>query len=171
MIFIKKVKREHLYSQRQIMRLNSECFPEDNRDLETQKKWLLSNAGPRNNYYVAFNDEKQTIGYILWKENGGFREEAILELEQIGVTETYRNQGVASKLIQVSLKDYIKTILEPQERTLKLVTLTTGVENEAQRLYKKVLGAEQVATLPDYYDGDELIMFARKDTIEKKLNF
>jgi ribosomal protein S18 acetylase RimI-like enzyme len=142
--------------------LHRECFPRDSKDTEESLTWLKSNfnASPRFQYYVAKQEEK-IVGYILWIELGGFREEAVLELEQIGVSSDHRGKGVGTFLIKESLKDYKKRILGPQGRKLKLIKITTGTENEAQGLYKKTLGAEPECIMKDFFSSDELIMLAR----------
>ena len=39
--------------------------------------------------------------------------------------------------------------------------VTTRADNAAQRLYKRVLGAEVEATITNLYSADEVIMIAR----------
>tara|TARA_Y100000310_G_C20568498_1_gene756785 strand:- start:49 stop:564 length:516 start_codon:yes stop_codon:yes gene_type:complete len=150
--------------------LHRECFSNDSKDTEDSLIWLRSNynASPRFQYYVA-KQEGEIIGYILWMELGGLREEAVLELEQIGVSSSHREQGVGTFLIQESLREYTKRVLDPQGRKLKLVKITTGTENEAQGLYKKALGAESECVIKDFFSSDELIMIARSKQIQERL--
>ena len=44
---------------------------------------------------------------------------------------------------------------------MKAVEVTTGVENQAQNLYKKTLGAKVECIVKDFFRGDEAIMIAR----------
>jgi ribosomal protein S18 acetylase RimI-like enzyme len=143
-------------------RINNECFPEDNSTLGDALMWVETNwrAFPRASYFVLLNEKGQIGGYILWLERGGFREKAVLELEQIAVTTSWRGQGCAKMLIRDSLS-CLKGRLASQGRSLKLVEVTTSKENEAQLLYQSTLGAAPEAVLRDLFGGDEVIMIAR----------
>ena len=145
-----------------VAELNKECFPEDNSTLEDAQKWVGANlrAAPRTSYFVLEDEQRQVIGYILWLEKGGFRKEAVLELEQIGVSGSLRGQGGGKLLIRESL-DTLKVRLLSEERSLHLVEVTTAADSEAQRLYRDTLGAEVEATIRDLFLGDEVIMVAR----------
>lgn len=124
-------------------------------------RWMRCNLSsfPRMQYFVAVFQRK-IVGYILWVEKGGFRAESVWELEQIAVAEEFRNWGIGCKLIQNS-RAMLEQYLLLQKRGLKLVEITTGANNAAQRLYEKALGAKVVATIPNLFRGDEVIMIAR----------
>ena len=128
------------------------------------KIWVLCNykAFPRMQYYVL-TLEGQIIGYILWLEKGGFRDEAVIELEQIVIEKEHRHNGFATMLIVESLEK-IKKYIKVRGSTLKSLEVTTGIENEAQKLYEKALGAKVEATIKDLFRGDEVIMIARFPT-------
>ena len=145
-----------------VSQLNRECFPKDNSTLSDAREWISASwrAAPRTSYFVLEDEQGQVIGYILWLEKGGFRKEAVLELEQIGVTSAWRGRGGATLLIKESLKE-IGRLLAAKGRSLKLVEVTTAASNEAQRLYSSALGAVVAATISDLYAGDEVIMVAR----------
>ena len=100
------------------------------------------------------------LGYIVWTERGGFRSEAVWELEQIAVLAGYRNQRIGTTLILDSL-EHIRAHTARRKATLKLVMVTTGVSNRASRLYQKALGAVKEAVVRDLYSEDEQIMVAR----------
>ncbi len=137
-----------------------DCF-KGMRDPKDVGKWITCNfkAYPRMQYFVADADGK-VVGYILWVEKGGFRKEAVLELEQIGVLSDYRGKGIGSKLVVKSLEE-LKRYLNERGSRLKLVEVTTGTSNQAQRLYSKTLNAKPECVIRDLYRGDELIMIAR----------
>ncbi len=137
-----------------------DCF-KGMKDPEIVEKWIKCNfnAYPRMQYFVAEMD-RRVVGYILWVEKGGFREEAVLELEQIGVLSGYRGQGIGSKLIMESLGE-MKRYLKERGSKLKLVEVTTGTSNQAQKLYIKTLKAKPECLIKDLFRGDELIMIAR----------
>tara|TARA_Y100000310_G_scaffold337876_1_gene426085 strand:- start:3906 stop:4136 length:231 start_codon:yes stop_codon:yes gene_type:complete len=70
-------------------------------------------------------------------------------------------------LIQASLPDFIERIVS-DFRELGKVVVTTGAENRAQELYRNVLGAEVVGTLPELYSGDEVVMYASREQLEER---
>jgi ribosomal protein S18 acetylase RimI-like enzyme len=146
-----------------ITRIASLCFS-GMRDIKKARKWIGCNfaAFPRLQYYVA-KQGRDLFGYILWLEKGGFREQAVLELEQIAVHPEFRGKGIGSRLIADSLAE-IKASLQKRGSLLKLVEVTTGTENPVQRLYKKTLDAKVEAVIKDFFRGDEAIMIARPNS-------
>ena len=123
--------------------------------------WVTGNARcfPRMQYFVAELDG-EILGYVLWMEKGGYRDESVWELEQIAVKGGFKDKGIGTLLIKESLR-HIRKYLAARGSWLKIVEVTTGTENEAQRLYRKTLGAEVEATVKDLFRGDEVIMIAR----------
>ena len=51
--------------------------------------------------------------------------------------------------------------VEVRGAVLKAVEVTTGVENQAQKLYEKTLGAKIECVVKDLFRGDEVIMVGR----------
>jgi ribosomal protein S18 acetylase RimI-like enzyme len=144
-----------------IAEIGSEAFrglrpPERGRD------WVRAcwRAAPRLRYWVA-EKSGRIEGYILWMEKGGFREEAVVELEQIAVRRSNRGQGIGSILVKVSLRD-LEEGLRTRGSRLKLVEVTTGTDQGAVEFYRRNLGAEIAATIPDFFHGDEVILVARR---------
>ena len=90
-----------------------------------------------------------------------FRAQAVVELAQIAVAAEHRRQGIAEALIRRSLAEVEKE-LTARSATLKAVFVSTRSDNGAQKLYRKALGAEVVATISSLYSGDEVLMVARK---------
>jgi ribosomal protein S18 acetylase RimI-like enzyme len=125
------------------------------------REWISCNAKafPRSRIYVALLDA-MPCGYVLWTEKSGFREAVVLELEQIAVAEAFRKRGVGEALIARSLPD-VAAQLAKRGASLKAVIVSTRADNAAQRLYRKVLGAEVEATLRSLYSADEVLMVAR----------
>jgi len=156
-IKIRRAKKEDIPS---LIDVYLDCF-HGMKDPKIVEKWFECNfnAYPRMQYFVAeLNGE--VVGYILWIEKGGFREEAVWELEQIGVLSNHRGKGIGTKLISESLKD-IKKQLSERGSKLKLVEITTGTHQKAQRLYEKTLGAKPECIIRNLFRGDEVIMIAR----------
>lgn len=143
----------------QVVRIASQCFS-GMKDIKKARLWINCNfkAFPRARYFVA-KDGPRIIGYILWLEKGGFRKEAVLELEQIAVEQASQGRGVATKMIKDSLA-IVRKDLKKRGSSLKLVEATAGTDNKAQELYKKTLGARPVCVIKNLFRGDEVIMIS-----------
>jgi ribosomal protein S18 acetylase RimI-like enzyme len=125
------------------------------------REWIACNARayPRMRFYVAKLDSV-VRGFILWTEKSGFREGVVLELEQIVVAAAYRKRGIGEALVVQSLP-YVVKELAVRSATLKAVIVSTRADNDAQRLYRKTLGAEIEAKVQSLYSADEVLMVAR----------
>jgi len=156
-IKINRIKKKDIPA---IAKVASVCFS-GMKDFKKAKKWINCNfkAFPRTQYFVAKYNEL-VVGYILWMEKGGFRKKAVMELEQIAVLPDFQNKEIGSKMIKESLKE-IKKYLKKRKAKLKLIEISTGTANKAQRLYKKTLNAKVEAIIKDLFRGDEVIMIAR----------
>ncbi len=143
-----------------IATIGSESFS-GMRPLPTAERWVRAcwAARPRMRYWVAAR-EGAPVAYILWMEKGGFRAEAVVELEQIAVRPTLRGQGVGGELIRRSLAELTRAI-EGEGRRVKTIEVTTGSEQGAIEFYRRTLGAEVVAKIPGLFRGDEYILIAR----------
>lgn len=133
------------------------------KDIKKARKWVSCNflSFPRTQYFIA-ELKKETIGYILWSEKGGFRQEAVFELDQIAVAEKFRGKGVGTSLISKSLLE-IKKYLKKRKSKLKMILVSVRRENPtAQALYKKTLGAKVECIIKDYLRGDEALMISRQ---------
>ncbi|MDP3560970.1 MAG: GNAT family N-acetyltransferase [Legionellaceae bacterium] len=124
-------------------------------------QWVSCNFGafPRIMMFVARDEKDKVIGYIQWIYKSGFRNEAVIELEQIAVTKEQQGKGIGSKLIQESLSS-VNAFLSDNNARLKAVLISTRTDNKAQALYKNVLGAETISIIKDLYSHDEVIMIA-----------
>ncbi len=149
----------HIEDTHQVASIHEELFQ---RQCES-KKWISCNfaAYPRIMMFVARDKQDKVIGYIQWIHKSGFRNEAVIELEQIAVIKVNQNQGVATKLIQQSLAD-IQLYLKDKGARLKSILVSTRIDNKAQELYKKTLGAEVISVVKDLYSADEVIMIANQ---------
>lgn len=126
------------------------------------RKWVKCNfnAYPRIMMFAAENGDGHIVGYIQWIQKSGFREEAVIELEQIAVLPDFQDKGVGTKLINESLSN-IKGYLNDQGSLLKAIIVTTRSDNKVQSLYKKVLNAYVAGTIKNLYSHDEVIMLVR----------
>jgi len=138
------------------------CFPQDNRTRELTEAWHRGglSAFPKVQYFVAERDG-HIVGYASWSFIGGFHA-GVVELEQLGVHDDHQGQGIGTALIQQSLPLVQAWLQQNVGRTLHAIKVDTATSNEAQRLYRKTLGAEVEAVLKDYLHGDdEVIMLKR----------
>jgi len=132
--------------------------------------WVLCKilSYPVANYFVAACGD-EVGGYILWTEHGGFRQEAVVELEQIAVNPNLQGNGIGLQLILQSfwlLKEYF----ESRGSVIKVVMVTTNAKNEAQKLYIKAfeqLGffVSQKLVVLDMYRDDELMLVFKKPVV------
>ena len=104
--------------------------------------------------------EGTIVGYIIWGQKSGFRPRVVLELEQIAIHPTVQGKGLGQKLIEQSL-ELVKSQLAKRDATLKHILVSTRADNAAQKLYRRVLGAEVEATLTNLFSADEVYMVAR----------
>ncbi|MDG6969847.1 MAG: GNAT family N-acetyltransferase [Nitrososphaerota archaeon] len=133
------------------------------RPLECGMRWVEAcfAAHPRMEYWVAeMGTESTAAGYILWLEKGGFRKDAVLELEQIAVRKAMRGTGIGRELVVQSLQG-VKSRLQARGSELSVIEITTGSEQRAVGFYRRTLGANPVATIPSLFRGDELVLLAR----------
>jgi len=131
------------------------------RPMAAAERWVRAcwAAQPRMRYWVAHRDGG-ILAYILWVEKGGFRPEAVVELEQVAVRPSLRGQGIGGKLVRGSL-DQLRSAIEAEGRRIKVIEVTTGSEQGAIEFYRRTLGAEVVAKVPGLFRGDEFILVAR----------
>jgi len=128
------------------------------------RRWMECKyrSKPISVYYVASLGDR-IVGYILWTEHGGFRSDAVVELEQVAVRKEFRGKGIASKLIKDSLQRFIEEYINARGARLKLVIVTTSKDNTAKELYKRVLNAREICTIRGLYSTDESILIAVMD--------
>ncbi len=131
------------------------------RPLPVAVRWVRAcwGAAPRMRYWIA-ERQRETLGYILWMEKGGFRPEAVVELEQIAVRPVRREHGIGSELVRRSFEALSRSI-EEDGRRVRVIEVTTGSEQGAVEFYRRTLGAEVVAKIPGLFRGDEFVLIAR----------
>lgn len=135
-------------------RIHETAFPRQSHSLE----WVQCNfqAYPRMQYYVAeFNS--QLLGFIHWTQKSGFRQEVVLELEQIAVHSDYQAKGIGQLLIKQSVAQ-LKRHLAERNAVIKRFLVSTRTDNSAQKLYRKTLNAKQEAIISNLYSADEVFM-------------
>lgn len=114
---------------------------------------------PRTLCYIVEHDD-YISGYIVWAQKSGFRHQAVIELEQIAIHPDQQNKGIGQYLIKQSL-ECVKALLLANGSSVKHILVSTRSDNHAQRIYRKVLGAEVEATISNLFSDDEVYMLAR----------
>jgi ribosomal protein S18 acetylase RimI-like enzyme len=147
-----------------VARIYLQCF-RGMKKLKSVKKWitLRHKSFPVSQYFVAVLHDK-IVGYIQWVELGGFRKEAVIELEQVAVSPDHQGKGIGNRLVTESLKE-VSLHIRKRGSSIKLAKVTTGTSNEAQKLYGKALNARKVAIIPDFFRSDEVVMIARRNDL------
>ncbi len=140
----------------EIAAIHREAFPRQ-RESETWVSATLS-AFPRMLSFALVLDGR-VAGYIFWAQKAGIRPSAVLELDQIAISRRFQHQGHGEKLIRESLS-LVAATLKSNGQSLKSVLVSTRADNDAQRLYAKVLGARVVASIENLYSAKELFMLA-----------
>lgn len=141
-----------------VAKLHSQEFPRQ----RNSSSWISCNfaAYPRIMLFVARDEKDKVIGYIQWIQKSGFRQESVMELEQIAVNKPHQGRGIGTLLINKSLS-HIKDYLSDTNAKLKAVLVSTRTDNAAKALYENVLKAKEIAVIKDLYSHDEVILMSR----------
>lgn len=129
------IRRARSEDATQISAIHREAFP---RQLDSDI-WVSATlaAAPRMLVYVSVQDS-DVVGYIFWAQKSGIREFAVLELDQIAICSDLRGKGHGELLIRESLS-HVVAELAASGRSIKSIFVSTRADNQAQRLYAKVL--------------------------------
>lgn len=140
-----------------VAKVHTEQFPRQKESI----KWISCNfaAYPRIMMFVARDEKDKIIGYVQWIQKSGFRQESVIELEQIAVLKSHQHKGIGTLLIEKSLQ-YVKEYLVDANSKLKAILVTTRTDNVAKSLYEKILKAKEIAVIKNLYSHDEVIMLA-----------
>jgi ribosomal protein S18 acetylase RimI-like enzyme len=149
---IRKAKEDDLDG---ITKVYQACFPRE-RD---HKRWIQASYSsyPRGVYYLV-ETKGEIAGYILWCVKNGFRDETIIELEQVGVHPNYSGQGLGRKLIEASLSEF-KDHINKLGFSVGAIYVTTSEGHFAEGLYKSTLGVKRAALIEGYGSGNEVILY------------
>lgn len=129
---------------------------------KNSEEWIRCNfnAYPRIQMFAAEEDEG-IKSFIMWTQRSGFRENSVLELEQIAVHPDDQGEGIGTELTEES-PSVVKDRLAERGSEIQTIIGGTRTDNEAQRLYKKTLNAEPAAIIEDYASGNELFVVSRR---------
>lgn len=137
--------------------IHADAFPRQ-RDSATWVAATLA-AAPRFLAYVL-EQHGEVAGYAFWAQKSGIRPAAVLELEQIAVHSKWRGAGLGERLIQDSLA-LAAAQLASNGQTIQSLLVSTRADNQAQRLYARILGAKIAAEIENLYSATEVFMVAK----------
>ena len=140
-----------------VSEIHSLAFPRQH----DSHRWLKCTlrAYPRFLCFVK-TDRSNIVGFIIWAQKSGFRQDVVLELEQIAVHPDFMGNGFGEDLIESSLVN-LRNLFTELGVKIKQIVVTTREDNRAQDLYRRVLGAEVEAIISDLYSSNEIFMIAR----------
>lgn len=124
-------------------------------------QWLSCNfrAFPLSQCFVA-EAEGKIVGLIMWYEKSGFRQEAIVDIEQACVLPEHQGKGVGTALFVQSLPLVAEKIAE-RGAVLKTITTNGRADNSPVQHLCKKYGAEEIARLPGVFTDDEVYLVLR----------
>ena len=127
----KQTKKENIES---IAGIYNECIPKES----NHKLWIESSFSsyPSGVYYVI-SIEGKISGYILWCVKNGFRDNTIIELEQIGIHPGSSGKGLGRTLIEITL-DKFKDHLSSLGHNVGAIIVTTSEGNFSPRPIRPV---------------------------------
>ncbi|MCL4744451.1 MAG: GNAT family N-acetyltransferase [Burkholderiaceae bacterium] len=152
------VRRAQSDDTGQMAEIHRRAFPRQRDSVH----WVTATlaAAPRFLVYVVVHDG-ELAGYIFWGQKSGIRPEAVIELDQIAVVPGLRRHGLGERLIRESLS-LVGAELAATGQSIRSILVSTRADNEAQRVYSKVLGARVVAVVEDLYSAAEVLMVAKR---------
>lgn len=125
------------------------------------EKWVASHfaQGDQYHYYVEEKNEK-VVGYIGWEVRGGFaREIPVIELEQMGVHQDFRGQGIATHLVEQTfllMKQWVKHS-QPEATHCKVFVWSRHENKTAQSVYKNIF-LDGIKGERSIYSTDEVLL-------------
>jgi GNAT superfamily N-acetyltransferase len=141
-----------------IAQIYLQCFPNE----RNHRLWIRASYSsfPRAVYYVI--EEANIIsGYILWSVKNGFRDAAIVELEQVAVDPLYSGRGLGRVMIKNSFTQF-KQHVKDTGHLVGAVMVTTSEGNYAESLYKSTLNVSRTALIKGYGSGNEIVLYNNK---------
>ncbi|MHA1768942.1 MAG: GNAT family N-acetyltransferase [Candidatus Thorarchaeota archaeon] len=104
-------------------------------------------------------DGDALCGTLTWAQRWG-HEDGVAELIGLGVTEPYRRQGVASRLLDEFLQR-ARDLFEEAGARLRVVFIFMERNNEPARGFYKSHGFVEEAVVPALYPHDDAVVWCR----------
>ncbi len=113
-------------------------------------------------YCYGARQSTTLLGAIIWTHKSGFRERAVLELEQIFVHPDHHHQGIGRTLIVRSLEQ-VNRIIEAKGFSIGTICVNTRTDNNAMGLYISTLGVRKVCEIEGHTPGATEVFLAATD--------
>jgi ribosomal protein S18 acetylase RimI-like enzyme len=161
------VRRMEAADLKAVANVHGQAFP---RQLHSDS-WIECNfkAFPKVQIFVAEANE-EIVGMIYWTEKSGFRQEAVVDLEQLAVLPQRQGSGIGTQLIIRSLPMVAKQIAKRGAR-LRHLLVNTRTDNSARRIYEKTMGVKEVAIISGLFSADEVFLAAINVTVDPEAEF
>jgi GNAT superfamily N-acetyltransferase len=133
------------------------------------REWLAAKlrAYPATYSYTA-KIGAEIVGGILWTHKSGFREQAVIELEQIFVLPERQHKGIGAALILRSLAD-VNAQIEKEGFRIGTLCVNTRSDNNALKLYESTLSVRKICEIEGHTPGATEVFLAATDVDVKKL--
>lgn len=125
------------------------------------EKWVSSHFAQGDQYhYFVFEQDAKAVGYISWEVRGGFaRGVPVIELDQLGVDENYRGQGIGTMLMSETfemMKAWIKQ-QQPGAKEMRVMVWCLKGNDKALAIYEKLCN-DGIKGERSIYSTDEVML-------------
>jgi len=117
-------------------------------------------AFPRFLCFVA-EDAQGILGYLIWAQRSGFRDDATVELDQIAVLPDRLTDQVGRHLVEESLQ-HVSVQLAAQGACVKHINVNVREDDFQHRPYQPALEAEVAEAIAGLYHVDEALIATRE---------
>ncbi|TFG27011.1 GNAT family N-acetyltransferase [Candidatus Thorarchaeota archaeon] len=142
------------------------------RDLDLIKNLYLREVEEHNEHAAEFAEDlicrfktllalqnNELVGLLSWDTRGGY-EDGVIELVTIGVNESSKRQGIATKLVE-SLIDNASEFYTNKGHKLRVIILFMERQNDVAREFYTKLGFSEEAVLRQLYPHDDGVVWTR----------
>ena len=104
-------------------------------------------------------DDNAVCGTVTWEPRGGL-DDGVVEMIGLGVTEGFKRQGIASKLIDDMIKE-TSQFYSSNGYSLRVIILFMEKTNETARKFYSANRFKEVANIPSLYPQDDASIWTR----------
>ena len=104
-------------------------------------------------------DDNAVCGTVTWEPRGGL-DDGVAEMIGLGVTEGFKRQGIASKLVDAMIEEATQ-FFSAKNYSLRVILLFMEKTNETARKFYSVNRFKEVATIPSLYPSDDASIWTR----------
>jgi len=112
----------------------------------------------RYNTLIAIK-KKAVCGTISWEPKGGL-DDGVVEMTALGVSEGFKRQGIATRLIEVMIEN-ASQFFSNKGYSLRVILLFMERMNETARKFYSANRFKEVATIPSLYPHDDASIWIR----------